>query len=232
VSRVPAFHRNLVYHQVRTTTGRDVLAISRCLHRLHYRAKPPTDAYGWGMRDNVQLYRRRQNMNPLGVYDAPTHAHLAPEFDEYERWLYTHVQAPPSPEPSTNVDRLMHAIWTMYSQRPWWYHAVRPFILYPVGRHVAYAFDCSWFVTQAFYMSGLPDPNGFGYHGGIGNTSTLAVHGTRVSDAKPGDLLFYGNPDHVAMACSEKMCMGFGSSGGPRIYPHGYRPISQIRRYV
>jgi cell wall-associated NlpC family hydrolase len=230
--RPPDFHRNLVYHQTRTVTGRDVLAVSRCLHRLGYRWKPPTDAYGWAMRDNVQLYRRRQNMNDIGVYDQPTHSHLAPNFDEYERWLYTHVQAPPSPDPVDNVGRLMHSLWTCYAQRPWHYRMVRPFILYPVGRHIAYTFDCSWYVTQVFYMSGLPDPNGFGYRGGVGNTGTLAAHGTRVSDPRPGDLIFYSDPDHVGMACSERNVMGFGSEGGPRVAPQGYRTISQIRRYV
>ena len=88
MSKLVPFKRNLVYKQVKTMEGRDVLAVSRCLHRLHYRWKEPTLAYGWQMRDNVQLYRRRQNMNPIGVYDQATHGHLAPEFDEYERWLY------------------------------------------------------------------------------------------------------------------------------------------------
>jgi cell wall-associated NlpC family hydrolase len=234
----PSFARNLVYKRVKTMEGRDVLAVSRCLHRLHYRWKEPTLAYGWQMRDNVQLYRRRQNMNPLGVYDAPTHAHLSPEFDDYERWLYSHVQAPPTQAETDPAGRLMHAIWTMYAQRPWHYNMVRPFILYPVGRHIGYTFDCSWFVTQAFYMAGLQDPNGFGYHGGMGNTSTLQQHGTQVAQARPGDLLFYGSwgsgsdPAHVAMACSERNGMGFGSSGGPRVLPMGYRTIRSIRRYT
>ena len=103
MSKLVPFKRNLVYKQVKTMEGRDVLAVSRCLHRLHYRWKEPTLAYGWQMRDNVQLYRRRQNMNPIGVYDQATHGHLAPEFDEYERWLYAHVIATPSPPPTRST---------------------------------------------------------------------------------------------------------------------------------
>jgi cell wall-associated NlpC family hydrolase len=235
---VPEFHRNLVYHQVRTMTGRDVLAVSRCLHRLGYRWQEPTDAYGWHMRDQVQLYRRRSNMNPLGVYDAPTHAHLAPEFDAYERWLYTHAQSTPSPPASDPVGRLMHAAWTLYAQRPWMYHAVRPFILFPAGRHIPYAFDCSWLCTQAFYQSGLPDPNGVGYRGGQGNTESLRAHGHSVTDPQPGDLAFWGyygsssNPAHVAMCVDNGKTIGFGSSGGPRLLPINYRPLREVRRYV
>ena len=73
------FHRNLVYHQVKTVTGRDVLAVVPLPAPPRLPLEATDDAYGWAMRDNVQLYRRRQNMNPLGVYDQPTHAHLAPE---------------------------------------------------------------------------------------------------------------------------------------------------------
>jgi hypothetical protein len=178
-------------------------------------------------------------MNALGVYDKATHDHLAPKFDDYERWLYNHANVVPAPpEPMDEAGRLMHAIWTMYAQRPWHYNMVRPFILYPVGRHIGYTFDCSWFITQAFYMSGLPDPNGFSYRGGMGNTSSLQQHGTHVSNPEPGDLLFYGSwgswsdPAHVAMACSQTMGMGFGSEGGPRVLPHGYRTIRDVRRYV
>ena len=82
---------------MKTMTGRDVLAVSRALHRLGYRWREPTAAYGWQMRDNVQLFRRRQNMNALGVYDKATHEHLAPKFDDYERWLYNHANAVPAP---------------------------------------------------------------------------------------------------------------------------------------
>ena len=127
----------------------------------------------------------------------------------------------------------MHALWTCTHSGRGTIRMVRPFILYPVGRHIAYTFDCSWFATQAFYMAGLPDPNGFGYRGGVGNTSTLAAHGTRVSDPRPGrpDLLLRSRITS-AIACSERNVMGFGSEGGPRIAPQGYRTVTQIRRYV
>jgi hypothetical protein len=236
--RIPEFKRNLVYKQVKTMTGRDVLAVSRCLHRLGYRWKEPTAAYGWQMRDNVQLFRRRSNMNPLGVYDKPTHDHLAPEFDAYERWLYNHMQDVPGPPATDATGRLMRSLWTCYAQRPWRYNMVRPFIVYPVGKHIAYTFDCSWLMTQVFYMSGLPDPNGFSYRGGIGNTSTLQQHGTQVSGPAPGRMVFYGSwgswsdPAHVAMCVDNGKCIGHGSQGGPRLLPVNYRTPRSFREYV
>ena len=132
----------------------------------------------------------------------------------------------------------MHSVWTLYAQRPWHYHMVRPFILYPVGRHIAYTFDCSWFVTQCFYMSGLQDPNGVKYRGGVGNTETLRAHGTQVGGPAPGRLVFYGsygsasNPAHVAMCVDHGKCIGHGSEGGPRLLPVGYRTPTQYREYV
>lgn len=236
MTRVPEFGRVLQYNPKKVMSGRDVLAVSRCLHRHGYRWKEPTMDFGWRMRDNVELFQRRHNQNPDGVYDEPVHKYLAPLFDGYEHWLYTHAPVVPKP-PSDEAQkrgRLMQALWTLYAQRPWGYHAVRPFILYPVGKHIAYAFDCSWMVTQVFYMAGLPDPNGLNYRGGIGNTSTLAAHGTRVSKPTAGDLAFYSNPDHVAMISNEAgtMDIGFGSSGGPRLLGVNYRPVVEFRSYV
>lgn len=232
------FGRVLSYKRINTLDGRDVLAVSRCLHRLGYRWREPTFEFGWRMRDNVELFRRHQNMNAIGVYDLPTHQHLSPLFEDYEKWLYTHAGQPKPPVGATNVDKLMHAIWTLYAQRPWHYHAVRPFLLYPNGHPIRYTFDCSWLVTQAFYMAGLADPNDYGYKGGYGNTESLRSNGRQVSTPAPADLVFYGyygsssNPAHVAMMVGHGKCIGFGSEAGPRLLDKDYRPVREYRRYV
>lgn len=234
------FYRELKYRLGRSPEGRDVLAVSRALHQHGFRSADATMIFGWRMRDNVELFRRHQNMNAIGVYDRETHRHLTPLFDSYGRWLYTHHDhQPPQPSPDQRIDSLMHALWSCYAMRPWVYRAIRPFMLYAQGTRIRYTYDCSWFFKQVYYMAGLPSPDQDGYQGGYGNTESLRVHGRAViGGIQPGDGIFYGefgnrnDPAHVAMASGNGMCIGFGSSGGPWLEPQNYRPIRTVRRYV
>jgi RHS repeat-associated protein len=103
--------------------------------------------------------------------------------------------------------------------------------------------DCSSFATWTFFVAGAPDPNGSGYNG-IGYTGTLAAHGHRVGAgnredlalAKPGDLVFYGNPvsesSHVAIYVGNGQAIGHGREQAPDLTPVDYRPDrSEIRSY-
>ncbi len=234
-----AFGRTLRYHRFGAADkGRDVLAVSRALHLHGYRWAEATDTYGWRMRDNVELFQRRHNQNPDGVYDGPVHEYLAPLFDGYSDWLYANAEQRPERPDVTDRDRLMHAVWYLYALRPWVYHPVRPFILYTYDQRVGYAFDCSWFAKQAYYLARVASPDGLSYGSGMGNTETLRAGGRRVSVPSPGDLVFYGwfgsssDPAHVAVCVAHGKCIGFGSSGGPRLLDLNYRPIREIRAYV
>jgi cell wall-associated NlpC family hydrolase len=93
--------------------------------------------------------------------------------------------------------------------------------------------DCSALATWAYYASGLRDPNGLGFNG-YGYTGTMQSHGVRVplSKAKPGDCVFYSNPDHVAIYVGNGRVVGFGHQGGPDNDPVNYRPVTEVRRYV
>jgi hypothetical protein len=92
--------------------------------------------------------------------------------------------------------------------------------------------DCSSLATWIYWVSGYPDPNGRGYDG-FGYTGTLDDHGVRVSRAniRLGDLVFYANPDHVAVYVGRGRVVGFGHQGGPDNDPIGYRTVAQIRHY-
>jgi cell wall-associated NlpC family hydrolase len=107
-------------------------------------------------------------------------------------------------------------------------HLVRPPKVYLGG------FDCSWFVTQLYWNSGYPDPNGLGYNGS-GNTSSLLEHGfeVNVNHALPNDLAFYANPEHVAICIGDNKIVSMGHQGDPSIeYLVGnYRPVQTVRRY-
>jgi len=234
----PAFGRVLRYHRFGAADkGRDVLAVSRALHLHGYRWSEPTDTYGWRMRDNVELFQRRHNQKDDGVYDAPVHAYLAEMFDPYSDWLYRNAEQRPVKPDASPRDRLMRAVWYLYAKRPWTYHAVRPFLLYNYEQKLRYAFDCSWFAKQVYFLARLPSPDG-GYAGGNGNTETLRAHGRHVSVPNPGDLAFYGyygsssNPAHVCVCVANQKTIGFGSSGGPRLLDLHYRTLREVRAYV
>jgi hypothetical protein len=92
--------------------------------------------------------------------------------------------------------------------------------------------DCSSTATWAYWVSEYPDPNGLHYNG-TGYTGTLDDHGVQVSraNAKLGDLVFYANPDHVAVYVGNGKVVGFGHQGGPDLDSINYRPVAQIRHY-
>lgn len=92
--------------------------------------------------------------------------------------------------------------------------------------------DCSSLATWAYWVSDRPDPNGRGYDG-QGYTGTLDDHGkvVRLSDAESSDLVFYSNPDHVAVYVGNGRVVGFGHQGGPDLDPVGYRLVHEVRRY-
>lgn len=233
-----AFGRVLRYRALRRMTGRDVLAVTRTLHMHRYQWASPTQSYGWRARDSVRLFQRVRRLPVDGVYGEATHQKLAWLFDGYSDWLYTHADVTPTRPERTARDRLMHALWYCYSLRPWYYHPVRPFILYGYEDRVGYAFDCSWLVKQVFYLAKLPSPDGYSYSSGYGNTESLRAAGRQVATAMPGDVIHYGyygspsNPAHVAVASGNDHCIGFGASGGPFLLPVNYRPVREIRRHI
>lgn len=95
-----------------------------------------------------------------------------------------------------------------------------------VPRHT----DCSGYSSWVLFESGVPNPNGVG----VGNTTSLARHGTPVrinGPLKVGDLVFYStNNSHVAIYIGHGLVSSHGQPG-IAIHPYGYRFIYGIRRY-
>lgn len=92
--------------------------------------------------------------------------------------------------------------------------------------------DCSQFATWAYESAGVADPNGNGYNG-AGNTTTLWAHGraTNFGALKPGDLIFYSNPDHVGVYVGQGCEVEFGGDPGPLLVRTNYRPAKGYRTY-
>lgn len=91
--------------------------------------------------------------------------------------------------------------------------------------------DCSEAVTRWYRMGGASDPNGAGYDG-TGWTGTLKQHGRRVRIPRLADLVFYPNPEHIALFVGRGLVMSMGSDPGPQPLPWRYRRVSEIRRYI
>lgn len=111
------------------------------------------------------------------------------------------------------------------------YAQVRPIprSMFQAGRIVT---DCSGFATLCYKAAGAGDPNGFDYNGS-GNTTTLKAGGKKINSehAQPGDLVFYGSPDHVMVYIGDGQVIGMGGDPDPTQAAASYRPIVGIYRY-
>lgn len=115
------------------------------------------------------------------------------------------------------------------------YNQTRPFPISPAGAIFLAQYygrwDCSSSVLGWFQAAGIPNPQrSDGKYDGYGHTGSLWAAGVRVTSARAGDLVFYGDdyklgywrPQHVAMAIDPYRVATFGSNP-PRIASIGYR---------
>jgi len=95
------------------------------------------------------------------------------------------------------------------------------------GGTTARGMDCSGFVQQVYRLNGLSLPR---------DADQQATLGTKVEDAAPGDLLFFGaeSVTHVALATGARDFLHAPMSGGvvERGQLGGDRTLSAIRRYL
>ena len=124
------------------------------------------------------------------------------------------------------------------------YGQVRPFPVRSPGAILLPQFygrwDCSSSVLGWYHAAGAPNPlRSDGKYDGYGHTGSLWAAGARVTAARAGDLVFYGDdyllgpwrPQHVAMVIDSQRVATFGSNP-PRIAPINYRSdIRGVRRY-
>lgn len=231
--------------------GRDVVAHKRALSHAAPDLYPWMDFTGYfGTRfsEAIGKWQKRKGMVVTGRVGEITHEALErakdrngdPAFDAYAIKLakdfceeFTH---------SPREDMLDAGFYWYANRYQILYSQARPMLLgYPPW--VPRRWDCSGFVTACYYAANAPDPNGRNYDG-LGYTGTLVEHGTKISQsqAKPGDLVFYGfvtnpkpgfpygAPTHVAINVGNGMVLSMGSYPMSH-YTISYREIHSIRTY-
>lgn len=227
--------RNMKYPE----HGMDVLALERAMHDMGVRPhKYKADShFGRVTRSEVKEIQRNHNLHADGVVGPRTSKILIPHYDEYGKYLiraYKHRHPPTVPLGSR--ERIVRAALYCVAQR-YYIHYLQRRPMYDMGLrpNVPNLMDCSTLATWCYKDAGLTDPNGYHYNG-IGNTTTLLQHGTRVSTPRPGDLVFSYSPiEHVSVYIGGGKVVSHGHEGSfpqddPAIYP--LFSVTEIRSYV
>lgn len=136
------------------------------------------------------------------------------------------------------VQAALAAISRQQSSGAYTYAQVRPYPSSLFGS-APIKTDCSGFAILCYKDAGAPDPNNTGYDG-QGATYTLVSQGTSVSQAQPGDLIFYSvaadmqpPPNHVAVYIGNGDIANMGAPGEPvREGMNAPGPIYAIRSYL
>jgi hypothetical protein len=217
--------------------GEDILATKRALSHAGLRV------WGYGFTEkagdrwvkDIKRFQRRKGLQVDGVYGPKTHARLVKYFDARAAYLYNHYH---SPQISLRSRVVSNAIFG-YNHRYEIHYTQGSYRMYGVRNHIhppsipRYE-DCSSFVTWCYYAAGAPDPNHLGFNG-YGFTGTLASHGIRTSNPRPGDLGFYGGFPyrHVVMFVGNGKAVSHGGEIGPLLVSPYYRSdFSHWRSYL
>lgn len=131
----------------------------------------------------------------------------------------------------TPRERIVNAAkWGLENKDKFTYNQVRPMAKSLFEKKAWTTTDCSAFATLCYKAGGVKDPNGAGYNGS-GNTDTLKANGNHTAKPEPGDLIFYSNPDHVAVYIGEGKVIELGGTPGPNEEPINYRTVVDQRNY-
>lgn len=131
----------------------------------------------------------------------------------------------------TPRDRIVAAAkWGLAHRSSFTYMQYRPMAKSLFEKFAFTHTDCSSFATLCYKAAGLKDPNGFGYNGS-GNTDSLKAQGNKSNTPEPGDLVFYHNPEHVAVYIGEGKVIELGGTPGPNEEAINYRPVAEVRNY-
>lgn len=185
----------------------------------------------------LRVFQTRTKIKPVtGVYGPKTHHQLAPYYDLTARRALqgiAHTRAQLGKY--ARIVKATSWAWKHRTSMAYSQSISRGFL--PSLPGFPRATDCSGYVTWAFKVALLPDPNGFGYSP-VGYTGTLAQHGTRINASgalKVGDLIFYGGGypyGHVAIVVDAiRRLVSSHGSPGIKVVPFNYRPVSAGRRY-
>lgn len=98
------------------------------------------------------------------------------------------------------------------------YSESRPIPRYAPG-HLPMTLDCSGSIITYCHWADAPDPSGEGYNG-AGSSYTIDSHLPTIhqSEARPGDIILFTSPNHVALVVemgSDPLLVSHGSEIGP-----------------
>lgn len=234
--------------------GKDVIGHKRALSRAApdlypWLGKKFTPYYGPRFAEAIGKWQRRKHMDVTKRIGPATHTALERARNEAGKAAFDHYaialcEQYCQGQEETPEEKAIDAGFYWYGHR--WtisYSQARPFQL-GLPPWVPTRWDCSAFVTACYFAAGVKDPNGNAYNG-IGYTGTLVQRGTRInkSEARPGDLFFYGfvktprpgfpygAPTHVAIYVGDNMVLSNGSFPMGH-YDYRYRSdFNQIRTY-
>lgn len=217
--------------------GKDVIGAKRAIWKARGLAIPkkPTILFGPVAVEQLKLFQHAHGLPADGQLGPETLRKLGPFFDRFAFLEYEGY--PPGGSKVEQIQNriVAYSLWG-YNQRALiGYGEYRPMDHMNDLEHLPEVEDCSTFATKGYKFAGGPDPNGMSpAFDGAGNTSTMRAHGRVVTltQARPGDLAQYLNPDHVATSVGGRRVVSHGSAIGPLLLDIEYRPLYQIRSYV
>jgi len=225
----------------RGMAGPDVLAVQRALKvaKVAPEEYEKMRVYGLRTAKAVERFQTANGLKADGEYGKATHAKMLPFFDAWGATLMRRAKKNEVEDGSGLRPKIAEAAWRAYRVRDQvHYFQERPmeWIYWTDHLKVPTRQDCSEFATWAYWAAGAPDPNGFSFSGN-GYTGTLCVRGQRIalSQARPGDLVFYGGGapwGHVAIYVGGGNVLSHGSETGPHYVAAGYRPVGDVRSYL
>ena len=232
--RVVQFKRTLK----KGARGPDVVAVKRALRRAKcYRIKPASAQLGPKAVTAIKKFQKQHKLKADGVYGVRTHRALMRYFDNYGALLMSRAPEPQTFTTSIRQRILAEALWGYNNRYRIWYSQVRPMRARNKGHRLPQTMDCSEFATLVYKRAGASDPNGMLFNG-YGYTGTLGARGRFValSQARPGDLVFYGRGHpwhHVAVYVGHNRVVSHGSDGAPYLCHIDYRgDRGAIRAYL
>ncbi len=228
--------------------GRDVRALKRALRRAGHwpQGVRITNVFDETTDEAVRAFQRASRLEIDGQVGENTFGALLPHYDAWSRVLVERVAKKMKrlANPSGKRQRIVAAAFVGYTNRDRIHYTqdgrrmqgVREQRRLPSFPEFE---DCSSFATWCYWVAGAPDPNGRGYDG-LGFTGTQIGPGKKVTEPRPGDLVFYGwepaprnCPKHVAVYVGNGKVVSHGSESGPHLVVLDYRTDrNQIRSYL
>lgn len=229
------FHRTLELGSV----GRDVIGAKRAIWKRNGLKIPVRATQTFGPTAVAQLKNAQKEFGlPAdGQLGPVTLKKLGPFFDQLAFLDYAGYRPGSSQEEQARAAQVAYALWAYNNRVQLGYSEYRPMtdMAQDLLELLPNEFDCSTLAAKDFKYARLPDPNGeTPPYNGAGNTTSLRAHGRPISlaAAKPGDLVHYNDPAHVAIYVGNGRVISHGSQIGPLLLMAAYRPIAEVRTYL